>query len=174
MDGRAVCDMGAYEYQPPIETMRIVSDGTWRVSGNEIPGWETAGFDDSDWEYAASPAPVNCGWDHCTFTQDIQTMWALEQYVTIYLRKSFEIPVNMSVISATITTFCDDDHDVYINGILVASDWNYSAGPLLITDITNVLQTGTNVIAIKASDTVGVCRHMCVDAVIRLEYKPPD
>jgi len=42
------------------------------------------------------------------------------------------------------------------------------------TDIANYLQTGLNVIAIKANDTAGGCRHICLDANIQLEYKPPD
>ena len=72
-----------------FNALRIVSDGSWRVSGNILPGWETVDFDDSDWEYAAAPAPVNCGWDYCVFN--------------------------------------DDDHDVYINDFLVASDWDWWA-----------------------------------------------
>lgn len=151
---------------------RIVSDNHWRVSGELIPGWETLGFDDSAWEYTVAPAPVNCGWDHCIFNPDILTMWSQIQYVTIYLRRSFEIPRDMPVASASIDSICDDDQDVYVNGTLVASDWNGVAGPLLEADITNDVLPGANVIAIKANDTAGVCRHICVETNIHFEKLP--
>jgi hypothetical protein len=150
-------------------TLRIVSDGSWRVSATSMPGWETIGFDDSSWDFTVSPAPVACGWVNCGNDPDVFTMWASDQHQTIYLRKSFVLASSASVISATIKTTCDDDHDLYVNGTLVASDWNGSAGPELVTDIEAHLLTGVNVIAVKANDTAGGCRWMCVDAVINVE-----
>jgi hypothetical protein len=154
-------------------TLRIVSDGTWRVSGNHEPGWETIGFDDSSWGFSVAPAPVACGWVNCWYDPDVFTMWSEVQHVTIYLRRSFVLVDSTAVISATIKTSSDDDHDLYINGTLVASDWNGYAGPTLTTDIKEHLQTGLNVIAIKASDTAGGCRSMCVDANIQGDTTPP-
>jgi hypothetical protein len=145
----------------------IVSDENWRVSSILEPGWETLTFDDSSWEYSVSPAPVNCGYINCWSDPEVPTMWSEIQHTTIYLRHSFH--VGRGVISATIKTECDDDHDLYINGILVASDWNGYAGPTIVTDIKDRLHPGINVIAIKASDTYGGCRTMCVDATIFVE-----
>ncbi|MBM3130788.1 MAG: hypothetical protein FJ009_19450 [Chloroflexi bacterium] len=151
-------------------TLHIVSDSSWLVSGILVSGWETVEFDDSGWEFTVIPAPVNCGFPTCSFIgkPDISTMWSAIQYQTIYLRKQFFIESSSAVLSATIETRCDDDHDVYINGTLVASDWDGVAGPLLKTDIRTNLQNGKNVIAIKAGDTGG-CRHLCVDANIILQ-----
>jgi hypothetical protein len=159
---------------PPTLYSRIVSDGSWRASSDAIPGWETVGFDDSAWEYAIAPAPVNCGWDHCWDDPAVYTMWSEFQYQTIYLRKSFEIQDICLLAYATLLTRCDDDQDFYINGVLVASDWDGYAGPILDLDITAYLHTGVNVFAVKASDTFGGCRHECVDAHIYLGTPLPD
>jgi hypothetical protein len=155
-------------------TLRIVSGSNWRVSDVYTPGWEARNFNDSAWGCTVAPAPVNCDYEHCWDDPDVFTMWSEEQYTSIYLRKLFYIPDVSSVLSATITTRCDDDHDLYINGILVASDWDGLAGPILVTDITEDLHTGLNVIAVLASDTHGGCRHMCVDAVIHFAATTPD
>jgi hypothetical protein len=71
-----------------------------------------------------------------------------------------------NVISATVWSGCDDDHDLYINGVLVVSDWNWGSGPTFVTDIAPYLTTGINTLAVKASDSFGICRSMCVDATI--------
>jgi hypothetical protein len=149
------------------ETLRIVSDDEWRVSPNFEPRWELVEFDDSDWEYTVAPAG-NCAADYCWDDpdhDDVLTMWSFDQHQTIYLRRSFVLDVS-TVFSATVWSGCDDDHDLYINGVLVASDWNGFAGPTLVTDIKPYLNPGVNTIAVKASDTYGGCRYMCVDAII--------
>ena len=147
--------------------LRIVSNDNWRVSNMLEPGWETVNFDDAAWEFSIAPAPVNCGTLNCWSDPEVFPMWSEIQHQTIYLRRSFQ--VGSGVISATIKTECDDDHDLYINGVLVASDWNGYAGPLIITDVTEYVHPGKNVIAIKANDTAGGCRVMCVDATILTE-----
>jgi hypothetical protein len=159
-------------FQDPV--LRIVSDSNWRVSSEYAPGWELIHFDDTAWDCALAPAPVNCGWENCWDDPNVFTMWSVDQYETIYLRKPFVIADAAAVHSAAITTRCDDDHDLYINGTLVASDWDGYAGPIVDTDITKNLVTGDNLIAIKASDTHGGCRHMCVDAYIHFEASTPD
>jgi len=154
-------------------TIRIVSDNSWRVTAEYTPGWETVDYDDSAWGCATTPAPVNCGWENCWDDPGVWTLWSEDQYETIYLRKSFYIQDVSSVLSAAIATRCDDDHDLYLNGSLVASDWDGYAGPILKTDITAHLKTGANVLAVKASDTHGGCRHMCVDATIQFAATTP-
>jgi fibronectin type 3 domain-containing protein len=148
--------------------IHIVSDSSWRVSSINGLGWNNINFNDSDWEFTVSPAPVNCGWVTCPNKSDIYTMWSSVQYRRIYLRKTFFLADSSTVISATIETGCDDDQNVYINGVLVASDWNGISGPYLITDIEAYLQPGENVIALEAYD-IGGCRWMCVNAIITLE-----
>ena len=96
--------------------LHIVSDDNWRVSNMLEPGWETVNFDDTSWEFSVAPAPVNCGTINCWSDPNVFSMWSEIQYQTIYLRRSFS--VGSGVISATIKTECDDDHDLYVNGIL--------------------------------------------------------
>jgi hypothetical protein len=74
------------------------------------------------------------------------------------------------LVSVIVQSGCDDDHDLYINGVLVASEWDGFAGPDLFTDIKANLQPGKNVMAIKASDTAGGCRVMCVDTTIDIRF----
>ncbi len=154
--------------------LRIVSGNNWRVTDEYTVGWEALNFNDSAWECSIAPAPVNCEYEHCWSDPDVYTMWSEEQSIGIYLRKTFFIQDVSSVLHATILTRSDDDHDLYINGTLVASDWDGLAGPILVTDISMVLHTGVNVIAVMANDTFGGCRHMCVDAVIELRPTTPD
>jgi hypothetical protein len=151
--------------QGDTSTLRITSDGSWLVSGTLTPGWETVDFNDSTWDSSVAPAPDNGGWVTCPDHPDVETMWSSVQYTTIYLRKSFVIDSDSKVISATMTTGSDDDHDAYVNGTLVASDWNGVSGPYLNTDISAYLVPGKNVVAIKAHDTGGN-RWMCVDSTI--------
>lgn len=82
------------------------------------------------------------------------------------MRKSFSIDNASNIRSATVRCVCDDDCELYVDGILVASDWNGVAGPVLQADITSLLNAGENVIAIKASDTAGGCRYLCVEAIV--------
>jgi hypothetical protein len=164
-------------WRPPVDDtdgfLRIVSDDSWRVSETLESGWETIAFDDTSWEFTVAPVPENCGWIY--FWDDpVFTMWSEAQslYQTVYLRRSFDLTTDATVLAATIKTFSDDDHDLYINGTLVASEWNGFAGPDLETDITDYLQSGTNVIAIKARDSAGGCRLMCVAATIQFDPTP--
>jgi hypothetical protein len=59
----------------------------------------------------------------------------------------------------------DDDFDLYVNGMLVRSDWNGEAS-YFVDDISTLVQTGFNVIAIKVSDTFGGCQHLGFDVII--------
>jgi len=161
-----------YNESPDGElTLRIVSDASWRVSGTLVSGWETIAFDDSAWEFTVAPPPGSCGTEHCWDDPDVITMWSNVQHETIYLRRSFSLESNATVIAATIKSGADDDHDLYINGVLVASNWDGGCDPEgdMTTDIREYVQPGTNVIAIEACDSAGGCRVMCVDATIQSE-----
>ncbi|MCC7353737.1 MAG: hypothetical protein IT330_08270 [Anaerolineae bacterium] len=95
-------------------------------------------------------------------------MWGTNpvEHQILYIRKTFNIANVATVISATIRTRSDDDHDLYVNGTLVAADWDGGAGPILTRDLRPYLVNGMNAIAVKASDTYGNCQSMCVDAAI--------
>jgi hypothetical protein len=178
-DGDFYCDSTQLDftitqtgYFNPV-AVHIASDATWRVSGTEVSGWQTAEFDDASWESTVAPAPDNCGWANCGQTGfPSLTMWSASPNKTIYLRKTFYLDPQLSVVSGTIKTCSDDNHDLYVNGTLVASDWDGPAGPTLVSDLKPSLRPGTNVIAIKADDTMGGCRWMCVDATIEFAAGP--
>ena len=99
------------------QTTRIVSDGSWRVSGTLVPDWEKISFYESSWEFTAAPAPGGCETVYCWDNPEILSMWSAVQYQTIYLRKSFDIGNVTDVVSATVISGCDDDYDLYINGV---------------------------------------------------------
>jgi hypothetical protein len=75
---------------------------------------------------------------------------------TIYVRKTFDVADASAVISAAVGIAVDDEHDTYVNGTLVSSlhianGWRtYS-----VVDIKPYLVTGTNVIAVAATNGSG-------------------
>jgi hypothetical protein len=144
-------------------TLEIRSDATWRLSSVPADGWQRPDFDDSAWAFAISPAPNACGWSSCgqNFPGSLSIWDASGQAYKIYVRKTFYIQESASIGSASVRTLADDDHDVYVNGTLVASDWDGVAGPELITDVKPYLRSGNNVIATVAQDTAGGCRWLC-------------
>ncbi|MHC4910074.1 MAG: dockerin type I domain-containing protein [Planctomycetota bacterium] len=128
------------------------------TAGTPAPGWNTElDFDDSGWgppveletwggissEYASAvwdESPVAC-------SPAVQFTW---------LRATFAV----ETLPATATLFAhaDDDCDVYLNGVLVISDHNCSAGqPSGIVDVTQLLVPGENLLAIAADDCFGGC-----------------
>ncbi len=63
-----------------------------------------------------------------------------------------------------ILTFADDDYDLYVNGTLVRSNWDGWASEIPNQDdISSLVQSGDNVVAIKARDTAGTCQSIAFD-----------
>ncbi len=53
------------------ETVRVVTDSTWRSATNEIAGWERPDFDDGAWPAAMKVAPYGSGpWGHISGEAD--------------------------------------------------------------------------------------------------------
>jgi hypothetical protein len=75
---------------------------------------------------------------------------------TIYVRKTFNIPDASAVSSAVLGIAVDDEQDTYVNGTLVSS-LHISNGwqTFSVTDIKPYLVTGTNVIAVAATNGSG-------------------
>jgi len=150
---------------PPNQ--QIISDATWRVSTTEELGWETVSFDDAHWQFSISPNQEDgCGYIDPFPNHPADEMWSLAQERYAYFRKTFILPSLQGLSSAIFTTVSDDDHDLYVNGVLVNSEHTGTATPYLTTDIAPYLQTGLNVIAIKGDDAFGGCRAIGVEGTI--------
>jgi hypothetical protein len=130
-------------------------------------GWNTSiTFDDSD----------AAGW-HTPFPRDlarygsisINSIWADDPQLSgdtpAYFRKVFTLdfePASASFggdLGGVLTTGIDDDIQIYINGTLVYDDQDFSSGVIPFTDVTPYLHAGTNLVAAKAQDSVGVDEH---------------
>jgi cysteine-rich repeat protein/predicted outer membrane repeat protein len=159
--------------------IRVVSDSTWKYSETLQAGWETVAFDDSSWSTTIAPSGglCECGSAQCRCADvaseflpsgSAVSMWGRNpvDHQVLYLRKSFVIDEVTHVAAATIHTLSDDDHDLYFNGTLLGSDWDGVAGPALTRDLRPYLVNGVNVIAVRASDSYGICQRMCVEALI--------
>ena len=149
----------------------------WRASpGGSAEGWEQPGFDDSDWPQATLPAPDNCGWSMTAEALNrpfepwehagVPTMWSPQPDDVVHLRRSFDLPANAVVTSAMMTTVSDDDHDLYVNGFLVASDQDGLGGPVVTTDIGEYLVAGHNVVAVVITNIQCCCRWFAANGTI--------
>ena len=153
--------------------LALVGDATWHVAFTE------AELDAGTWEPTLSPAaaafvysPASIGrtfsaWQHTT----TQTLWAPEDMwgtngapvppdtgwgprvpTEAWFEKTFTLPAGAVITSAMVTTVVDDDHTLYVNGTLAASDTSGSAGPVVDTDIAALLHEGPNTIRVYAHD----------------------
>lgn len=144
-------------------TSHIVSDSTWRYSYVKEFGWKAAAFDDSAWLNVLAPSIGLCNGD-LPFTpmpgSDALQVWGQdpEDFQTIYLRKTF---VLSAATTGTIRAGADDDLYVHVNGVLVASEFDGTAGPNVQADVS--LPAGQNVIAIRAIDSAGGCQTVIAD-----------
>jgi len=163
-------DCDGSDFQTSNTETIIESDSSWLVSTQFIDGWYDINFDDSSWVNAASPAN-GCGynshlWQKGTF--EVTDMWSSNASYGVYLRKTFLLE-NKTITSAILSSWCDDDYELYVNGTLLISEMNGSAGPDDEIDIKNYLLPGkTNVIAVYGQDTAGGCQYVFLHS--RIEY----
>jgi hypothetical protein len=130
--------------------LTINTDTSW-LATNALPAatWNTnPSFNTTGWVNAfvstVTPAPCFNGAD-CIWYDD-QT--SATQFA--WLRKTFTIsaPVSSAVINGGI----DDDGDIYVNGTLVYSSHNGTAGSFGPIDVAPYLVQGVNLIAVAAED----------------------
>jgi len=166
-------------YDPNIsQVVHIISDVTVKYSETLVPGWETVAFDDSTWLNVVAPSGGLCDPSVPSRIPDSEALpvWSQtpQQFQTIYARKTF---IAALPTSATIQTMVDDDFDLYVNGVLVRSDWDGVAS-YFVDDISALVQNGVNVIAIKARDSFGGCQHLAFDVTVETAaancVPPPD
>ena len=130
--------------QNPVYT--LISNETWKWSGNLVSGWEQPNFNDTGWSPSISPSPgVPPGTEN-------PTMWG--DGTTVYFRKKFIL--SKKPISTTYRTIgVDDDATIYINGKLVLVNSDCLATVLDHLDLSSYLHQGENTIAVVATNCGG-------------------
>lgn len=85
---------------------------------------------------------------------------AQQEHQTIWLRHTFD--VDMAPAEAEIAISCDNEADIYLNGVYIATatDWQQ----LLVIDVAGDLVEGENTIALRARNlgSAAVCVGWCV------------
>jgi tetratricopeptide (TPR) repeat protein/predicted Ser/Thr protein kinase len=137
----------------PAANAAIVTDGTWKFNRNPSPGWEQVSYDDSGWPAVGDSKPCNqlpgavagCLWEY---------PYRFAPNNTLYFRKAF----NLAQVPprARLVALVDDDADIYVNGRQVLHDGPDSGSggaSWWEIDVTNLLQPGSNVLAVRGIDT---------------------
>jgi len=159
------------------DVITVRSSFDWAATSTFEPGWSEPGFDDSAWGAPYAPAPDDCGWLYTEDNlgrpfewwehDDVPTMWEPTSAEDSFYRLRISVPDVDALLLAMVTTVSDDDHELYVNGTLAASDADGGAGPVVETDITSLLVTGENIIAIRGRNSAGGCAWLVVDGTIQ-------
>ena len=147
----------------------VLTDSTWKYTTVEEPNWFTAAFSDSAWPNVVAPSGGECSADtpHWgSFDEsplpgsDALPIWGQnpQSFQTVFIRKLFTLATDTT---GTIRAAADDELDLYVNGVLVVSEANLQAGPIVEASVS--LPAGRNVIAMKAFDSVGGCQAAIAD-----------
>lgn len=149
--GFSACVLATASICSSAATISVVTDSSW-LATNAAPSatWNTApAFDTSTWINANVVVP--------TCLPGIDCIWYDGQFSATgnaWLRKTFSL--TDPVVSAFLTGGVDDDADIFINGIQVLNDHNGTAGNFGPLDVTSLLVSGVNLIAVNAIDNIPV------------------
>ena len=146
----------------PTTPSFIISEDSWKASQATESNWFLPEFDDSNWESSTAPSYGTCNFSPINIyiaENGALPMWVNNpvEWGTAYFRKNFFLSNQMS---GFIRVVMDDTGDVYVNGNLVLSDSFNTGNELLSGDVTSYLNDGDNVIAIRVSDTAGICQDL--------------
>jgi hypothetical protein len=142
----------------------VPQNASWKYTKGTAPiasQWKDAGFNDTAWPSAPAPFYYGEALTGGTVLPDMRN-----NYTTIYLRRSFNLPDASSIDRLALRAFIDDGYIVWINGVEVAR-FNVTAAEPAYNDlaqagieptwVTNSLPTpsqylvaGNNVIAVQA------------------------
>lgn len=167
--GGGIFDAFITKIAGPLETIDtfILSDASWKSFDELQMGWESPGFDDSEWRNAFAPYPFAQVSPPDSIIPDTNAvfMWDYPDYPPVlpdgrdgprraWLRKRFNLPAKPeNIVTATLTAGADDDFDFFVNGIQVLSDHDGDVFTAPFTvDIKPYLQDGNNVFAMHAID----------------------
>ena len=120
-------------------------------SENEVEieeGWNTADFDDSDWDELLLPLG--------TFGP-YKTRWIAE-YNTFWFRRPFYIDNPAAITKLTVKATHDDDYRVFVNGVQVAEETGWTANEndwRTIEVDPSLLVAGKNVLAVYIEQNFG-------------------
>ncbi|WP_262286789.1 glycoside hydrolase family 78 protein [Micromonospora sp. MA102] len=118
------------------ERLVLVTDGSWRSSDTEQPGWQEAGYDDAGWAGVAVLAPYGQGpWSsnvtvpqpHALDLAGASWVWGPGATVNNapagprWFRGRLALPAGLDVTSARLIMSADDDFTVYLAGQLTLS-----------------------------------------------------
>ncbi len=145
------CALATASIASTAAVINVDTNATW-LTTNAAPaaGWNTnAAFDTSAWRNAtvvipACQAGTDCIWYDGQFSATGST----------WFRQTFTL--SDPVISGLLSGGVDDDADIFINGTRVLNDVNGSAGNFGPLDVTSLLVSGTNLIAVYATDNIPV------------------
>ena len=123
------------------------------MTGSDNPveieaGWNTADFDDSDWDELLMPVG--------TFGP-YKTRWIAE-YNTFWFRRTFEIANPAEITKLTVKAVHDDDYRVFVNGTEVAQEdgWTSNENDWRVIDVDPaLLVAGKNVLAVYIEQNFG-------------------
>lgn len=123
------------------------------MTGSDNPveieaGWNTADFDDSDWDELLMPVG--------TFGP-YKTRWIAE-YNTFWFRRTFEIANPAEINKLTVKAVHDDDYRVFVNGTEVAQEdgWTSNENDWRVIDVDPaLLVAGKNVLAVYIEQNFG-------------------
>jgi alpha-L-rhamnosidase len=127
--------------------MIIPTDGHWKVSDHEVPGWLTTNFDDSNWPAAQKIGPVGIQpWGEVRSSED-------RVLPARYLRKEFA--ATKKIARATVS-FCGLGlSELYLNGnkvsdhVLSPAFAQYNQREFYVTyDVTHDLRGGANALGV--------------------------
>ena len=111
-------------------------------------GWNTADFDDSDWDELLLPLG--------TFGP-YKTRW-IGEYNTFWFRRSFTIDDPSTIAKLTVKATHDDDYAVFVNGVKVAQEFDWTGGEndwRTIEVDPSLLVAGKNVLAVYIEQNFG-------------------
>jgi uncharacterized protein (DUF1800 family) len=157
------------EYRPAEDTMLVRAGDTWRYfKGTQEPpaNWKALGFDDRAW--LQGPTGIGYGdGDDATVLQDMRQSDTTPGYLSVYLRKTFQVADPAAVDALILSVDFDDGFVAYLNGVEVARENlagnppahnaattnDHEAGSPVAYDLSarkGLLRAGDNVLAVQA------------------------
>ena len=191
--------VGSPSLLDPPASLPILAGASWRyfkgILSAPPSSWNTVGFDDSSWPAGPSGFGYGDG-DDATLLSDMQNPPNTPGYVSVYIRKEFDIPDLGSIVGVRLTIDFDDAYVVYVNGseaarssnmggtpgtppaynATAASNHEASAGsggnpPNVVIIPSSALVAGTNAIAIEVHN--GTLGSSDLTLIPRLENELP-
>lgn len=136
------------ETVPEFQDIYITTDGTWKCSDKEEPGWKEIKFDDSKWVNAKELGKIGMPpWGNTRIAEDLRVLPAR------YLRKEFSVSKSVQRAVAYVSGL--GLHELYINGLKVGDHvlspalTEYDKRIFYVThDVTENIRKGKNAIGV--------------------------